>query len=926
MKKTTFFALFGLAMLFSTTIQAQANDECTNATVLNCGDVLTAEVTDLATGGTATSCIGTIGNDLWYTIAGTGDIINLTATATIEEPQIEVYASTDGTCNGFTAGTCIASGGTGTAVVTVSFNSVAGTTYYVHIGNWINGDPGVTFDLAVTCESAPTPPANDECSGAEPLSVSPDSTCSSPAIGTVSGATASAVDVNACTGTEDDDVWYSFVANESVHVVRFTNVTGSTTTVSSSLWQGDCNGLTLVSGSCSTANIRTLNGLTIGETYYLRVYTATATALQNTTFEVCIATPPPPPANDECSGAIALNCGDVLVNQVTDSASGGNATSCVGTIGNDIWYSYVGDGQIINLTATGTIEEPQVEVFASSDGTCGGFTAGTCIASGGSGDAVVNVNFVSVVGTTYYIHVGNWINGDPGVTFDLAINCSAPPTPPANDECSGAEALTVNSDASCAVVTSGTINGATASSVDATACGGTEDDDVWYSFTASNAAHIITLSNVAGSTLDLYHSLWTGDCGSLSLVPNSCSDANTSTPSGLIVGQTYYLRVYSFGGLALQNTTFDVCIGTPPPPPANDECAGAVALTVNPDDSCTSFESGTVQSATASNVDSAACAGTEDDDVWYSFVASDVLQTIRLSNLAGSTTTLSSSVWTGDCASLALVPGSCSTVNLRTVTGLTVGETYYVRVYTATGTTGQNTTFDICIGTPPPPPANDDCTGAVEIIAGGNFSASPVTGSNISATSTVGLPTFICQTNRSNDVWYFVTVPASGTLTIETQGAPGTVMTDSVISIYTGVCGSLVEVGCDDDTGTGNFSIEPLTGLTPGSTLYIGVWKWGTSLDGEFLISAYDPSLLSNTSFDSENFKSYPNPVRDILNLSYNKPITNVSVFNLLGQEVMTSIINANQSQINMSALSAGTYLVKVTADNQVKTIKVIKE
>jgi hypothetical protein len=51
-----------------------------------------------------------------------------------------------------------------------------------------------------------------------------------------------------------------------------------------------------------------------------------------------------------------------------------------------------------------------------------------------------------------------------------------------------------------------------------------------------------------------------------------------------------------------------------------------------------------------------------------------------------------------------------------------------------------------------------------------------------------------------------------------------------------------------------------------------------------------------------------------------------VSVFNLLGQEVITSATNANQSQINMSALSPGTYLVKVTADNQVKTIKVIKE
>lgn len=226
--------------------------------------------------------------------------------------------------------------------------------------------------------------------------------------------------------------------------------------------------------------------------------------------------------------------------------------------------------------------------------------------------------------------------------------------------------------------------------------------------------------------------------------------------------------------------TFDLAITceAPPTPPANDECSGAESLTVNPDDQCAVVASGTVAGATGSAVDAASCAGTEDDDVWYSFVASDALQTIRFNNIVGTSTGLSSSVWSGDCSALALVPGSCSAVNLRTVTGLTAGETYYVRVYTTTATALQNTTFDICIGTPPPPPANDDCTGAIELTVGANFDASPATGSNISATNSLGLPTLSCvATNRSNDVWYSVVVPASGTLTIETRPSTGTVMT-----------------------------------------------------------------------------------------------------------------------------------------------------
>jgi Secretion system C-terminal sorting domain len=51
-----------------------------------------------------------------------------------------------------------------------------------------------------------------------------------------------------------------------------------------------------------------------------------------------------------------------------------------------------------------------------------------------------------------------------------------------------------------------------------------------------------------------------------------------------------------------------------------------------------------------------------------------------------------------------------------------------------------------------------------------------------------------------------------------------------------------------------------------------------------------------------------------------------VQVLNLLGQEVVTKSINATDAKVDMSALASGTYLVKVTSDNQIKTLKVIKQ
>ena len=230
--------------------------------------------------------------------------------------------------------------------------------------------------------------------------------------------------------------------------------------------------------------------------------------------------------------------------------------------------------------------------------------------------------------------------------------------------------------------------------------------------------------------------------------------------------------------------------------------------------------------------------------------------------------------------------------------------------------------------TPPPVPANDDCTGAIALSPGGVFADNEVTGTILSATTTSGI-TPSCQTLVSSDVWYSVVVPNSGNLTIETQASTTNPVGDSVVVAFTGTCGSLTPVGCDDDLGTGNYSLFQLTGQLPGSTLYIGVWKYGTASPSPtangFRISAYDASLGSG-SFDNANFAYYPNPVKNVLNLSYNQEISSVDVFNLLGQNISSNKINANSAQVDMSNLSKGAYIVKVTSNNQVETIKVIKE
>ncbi|MGH2666681.1 choice-of-anchor J domain-containing protein [Flavobacterium sp.] len=224
------------------------------------------------------------------------------------------------------------------------------------------------------------------------------------------------------------------------------------------------------------------------------------------------------------------------------------------------------------------------------------------------------------------------------------------------------------------------------------------------------------------------------------------------------------------------------------------------------------------------------------------------------------------------------------------------------------------------------PPLNDNCAAAIALTPGGNFAAHPLVATNIGATDSAGETVPGCASYAGGDVWYTAVVPASGSLTFENNTETGGI-TDSAGAVYSGTCGALVLIDCDDSSSSGSddHPMIEVTGRTPGEVLYYRVWEYGNNSFGQFRVSAYDASL-STASFDMNGFKAYPNPVKDVLNLSYTKEISNVSVHNLVGQTIMTKTLNATHSQLDLSTLSSGTYLVKVTVDNLVQTIKIVKQ
>jgi hypothetical protein len=143
-------------------------------------------------------------------------------------------------------------------------------------------------------------------------------------------------------------------------------------------------------------------------------------------------------------------------------------------------------------------------------------------------------------------------------------NLTSPPQtfacPPANDNASGAIALTVNPATTCTATTTGTTNGATQSTEAAPTCSATGiNDDVWYSFTAGGTNQTIAFSSVSAGTMAA--ALYSGTPANLSFITGACA-STTLNASGLTPGAVYYLRAYTTTATTT-TADFTVCVSTP---------------------------------------------------------------------------------------------------------------------------------------------------------------------------------------------------------------------------------------------------------------------------------------------------------------------------------------------------------------------------
>ena len=272
-----------------------------------------------------------------------------------------------------------------------------------------------------------------------------------------------------------------------------------------------------------------------------------------------------------------------------------------------------------------------------------------------------------------------------------------------------------------------------------------------------------------------------------------------------------------------------------------------------------------------------------------------------------------------------------ATTELAATTALVTGTTYFVS-QTINGCEGPRGEVTVTITTVTAEEIADvtvcDSYVLPALTAGNYFTATNGGGTQLAAGALIEENTeifvFVQSGTCTAETSFTVTVNGAGAITgeaLQTVGVHN--LADATIAdLEVTAAGTVTWYATEADALAGTDALAPDTQLVNGEN-YFAVSTVGTCTSAPFEVTV--TVTLGKEDFAIQNINYYPNPVVDKLTVSYSSNITQVEVYNLLGQLVISEQPNATTAQVNMARLEAATYIVKVTADGKSKTFKVVR-
>ena len=633
----------------------------------------------------------------------------------------------------------------------------------------------------------------------------------------------------------------------------------------------------------------------------------------------------PPADNDTCGTAFTVECGDTVVSDtLTNTDTGGNAAP-------DEWYSFTGTGSAefvtISLCDGGTDYDSTLRVFSDctltneivdNDDFCG---------------VQSELEFESDGTSTYYIMVEGWSTSSGN--FSLAVSCIPVPQGPPNDLVENAISM------SCGDIVAGTTILATEDSAVAPTCDtSVTAPGVWYVYDdTSGLVTDITITMCNGATgYDSKLSVYTGD---ITAPPLTCVTGNDDT-CGLQSevsfqsdgATTYYILVHGFGSGEGNFEIEMICELVPPP---NDMIANSIDVDEvgfpYTDPSVVTLAA-TLEAGSPVGCDNAGARG-----VWYNFVAAadgTATATIVSPGFTGGTPDVSMGLGAAP-TNVTMGLGASGDLSFTVNNGPLVGSYDVLAAafggeFTADLITGDTVLMidDDTTGDP-----NDACdpllnggslSGKIAIARRGAcaFTDKVISAQNAGAIAVIvinnqGAPIVMGGANPD------ITIPALMIGTEDGEALLNSNLGFNTVTFYTAPNENAVETDLELVDWYQNQCLPGVTATIPtvaGQAYYVFV----ANHDGVTDIVIDGTNLGTEDNNTIEGFVYYPNPTQSTLNLRAQDNIESAVIYNMLGQKVFDQNVNATTSELNVSDLATGAYILQVSVNGQIGTYQILKK
>ena len=655
---------------------------------------------------------------------------------------------------------------------------------------------------------------------------------------------------------------------------------------------------------------------------------------------------PAPPVNDDCANAIAVENGQTYTGSTAYANNSDNGKDGFDIAG-DVFYKYTGDGtpKIVNLSLCGSSYDTMLKVYTDCS-----FSHQIAV----NDDFCDKASFASFQsdGTSTYIIV---VDGHTYNTGDFVLSVSTVDGPPApdNDNCVDVVPTTLTNGTP--VTFHGTTIGATAAESEYQEFG---YGAVWEAVTLTGECNILTVDycgtpvgNMNNTMQSLTPCPIAGRLGGV-MDWTICPDENGTIKFYNLPAGTYYIPVVvDPDSNTLGEYTMNVISEDCPGAPANDDCENAFPIAAGESDS------GLTLYATDSG-------GEPAKDVFYKYTGNGKPELVTVS-LAGSDYDTLLRVFT-DCTLNKEIKNRPSTLQFEsdgTSTYIIMVEGYgdAVGSYKIKVDAEDAPIYDPCA----PEYTNGKITNAAGLLNDGNtkdisandfyvvknseFTINQITLDILTAQgqpTTFDLSFYDGEEGVGNQIGETLKglVPTSITPTGTVQSGISTSLRyDVVLTLPTPITFS---ASSDSDKRYWVGVSSPLSDegqfvywAAPEylSTSTLPTWQstdngatWnifaeGFETEGNMKIDG-ECQTLGTSDVTSTGINFYPNPVKDVLNISADQKITSVSIYNVAGQKVINNV-KANNGKVNVSRLVAGTYIVTTILENgKTETFKVIKK